>query len=206
MSGQRPRPWWASVPGVDELDPDQDPVEVARDARRPRTHHGSQATDTPRPHNDRTLRSEAPSDPDVRADPEDGPSGPQDAQEDPADLQDPVGRHNRSQRPGEAAETRHEGHRDDDGSSQSRCSFPCPLCTGWRTLADHHPEVVDHLAAAARHVADIRPEVADHLMAAGHHLLAALRAVVDDLASDERPERSPFERIDLDDTDPREGP
>lgn len=176
MSGQRQRPWWASSPGIDDLDPDEDPVEVARESRRPRDLDEPPAPST---QTDRNV-----------ADVSGGPSTVPPTRTGRQEASDPAR---------QTAEETPPGEHQHGGPTQSRCGFPCPVCTGWRTLADHHPEVVEHLAAAARHVADIRPDVAAHLTAAGHHLLAALRAVLEDVASEERPDDSSFERIDLDD-------
>ena len=110
------------------------------------------------------------------------------------------------------------GAADDDGAARAAedhaaaCSA-CPLCTGWRLLQEHHPDVATHLAAAGRHLAEAQPEVAEHLSAAGRHLAAALRHLLDDPgpdageSPDEGPEPrrrrggrdAPFERIVLDD-------
>lgn len=100
------------------------------------------------------------------------------------------------------------------GDHAEPCSA-CPLCTGWRLLQEHHPDVATHLAAAGRHLAEAQPEVAEHLTAAGRHLTAALRHLLDDAgapAADaaEAPEggasqrqrqarKAPFEHIVLDD-------
>ena len=78
-----------------------------------------------------------------------------------------------------------EPHTDDlpsaaDSPHTSEICGVCPLCVGWRFLQEHHPDVVDHLAAAGRHLADAQPEVAEHLGAAGRHLTAAFRKLIDE--------------------------
>ncbi len=69
-----------------------------------------------------------------------------------------------------------------DGPHTSEICGVCPICVGWRFLQQHHPDVVDHLAAAGRHLADAQPEVAEHLGAAGRHLTAAFRKLIDERA------------------------
>lgn len=67
-----------------------------------------------------------------------------------------------------------------DAPHTSEICGVCPLCVGWRFLQEHHPDVVDHLAAAGRHLADAQPEVAEHLGAAGRHLTEAFRKLIDE--------------------------
>jgi hypothetical protein len=122
--------------------------------------------------------------------------------------------------PGDADDPRTpHGATDEGGDTTEGVCGICPVCTGWRYLREHHPDVATHLAAAGRHLSEAHPEVVDHLAAAGRHLATALRQVLDDRAGTEasgptspdppsrrtaggrsrRRERDVFERIDVDD-------
>jgi hypothetical protein len=83
---------------------------------------------------------------------------------------------------GRASDPHGQTRTDQPGHGPDVCGV-CPLCAALRALGETRPQLVEHLTEAARHLA------------------AAFRSVVDEPRAgeaDERRERAPFERIDLD--------
>lgn len=133
---EQARPWWASDGPVDGgIDPDEDPVERVRAARRgasdaPATGDGEPWLEAVAQTLSRLVEASghAPG-PDAAGGPAPGA-----AEAPPADGRPPSG-------DGEAA-----------AHTADVCGV-CPICVGLRTLAESRPELVGHLAEAARHVA-----------------------------------------------------
>jgi hypothetical protein len=171
---EQARPWWASEGPVEGgISPDEDPVERFRSARR-----GSPRTAASGPDAEPWLEAAAATMSRLARDLARGTSGdaPPDDSDRGADGADPA-----------ASGTSRGGARRDGTSEQTPpphspdvCGV-CPICVGLRTLAEARPELMGHLAEAARHVA------------------LAARSLT------ERPEKEhgddgdePLERIDLD--------
>ncbi len=116
-------PWWASD-GAEDLDRHQDPLASHLSARRGEAARIDEAT----------------------GDPADGP----DPRFGPGD--DRPGRDDHADRPGDDAD------RPGDDADSPRDHDPaicgiCPICHGWASLEDLHPDVATNLALAGRHLA-----------------------------------------------------
>lgn len=165
---EQARPWWASDGPVEGgIDPDEDPVERFRAARRgDAAPDGGDAPDRAtggvpdaEPWLDAvaatmTRLAEA-SAADASASDDGAAPGP--GQQAPGEDGDAEGGH------GADDGSRAAGHADGGERAGQRASGPqahtpevcgiCPICVGLRTLAESRPELVGHIAEAARHVA-----------------------------------------------------
>lgn len=179
MSGQA-RPWWASDGPVDGgIAPDEDPVERIRAARRGESDGTAQDTggpwldavaDTMSRLAEATAQA---ADPAERGTARTGAPDPSEPGTARTGAPDPGGAGPGGPAGGPGGEP--EGHTPDI------CGV-CPVCVGFRALAESRPELMGHLAEAARHVA-----------------LAArsLRERPDAATSRERRGGQPLEHIDL---------
>lgn len=160
---EQARPWWASEGPVEGgISPDEDPVERFRAARRGSEGEAPGATGA-----EPWIEAAAETMSRLARDFAEGARG--DSQAPPREPTDPS-----ADVPSDGAATGYTpgagseetGSRDrshDGGSSEDSSSGPpphspdvcgvCPICIGLRTLAESRPELMGHLAEAARHVA-----------------------------------------------------
>jgi hypothetical protein len=157
------RPWWSSPDGDLDADADVDPVEVHRRARRGESSmpDGGDASDDPRPVDDgswwvpateavtrlaRDLAATAGT-----------TGGPHDPGTDPGRGEADHGqaRGDGRRRGGGGGGGSGESGGGDGGGAAHRidaCGI-CPICVGLRALGEARPDLVAHLAEAARHLA-----------------------------------------------------